>query len=101
VDDRVEAAKRVRLLGDVAHRIQAREVAGHNRFGSRQCGARIVGAGFIACVQHDAMPLLEQKARGHQPQSVRRSGDEDARLVDSSNKEAPILRACCPPRDAM
>ncbi len=84
MNDRIEAAKRIRLLRDIARFSDARQIAGHDRFRLRQRAARIVGARSIARVKHDRMTLFGKQLRGHQTESIGRTCDEDTSHVPSS-----------------
>ena len=81
VNDRVEAPERIDLGRHVPGRGDRGEIAGHDRFGLGRGLPCVRGAGVVARVQDDLVPLVGEKPPDHQPKAIGRSGDEDARHI--------------------
>ena len=79
VNDGVESAERVDLGRQVLRRGDARKVADDDRFGLGQGLFGVRGAGVVARMQDDLVPLIGEKLADHQSETVGRTGDEDAR----------------------
>jgi hypothetical protein len=90
VNDRVEAAEAIDLIGQASRLRDAGEIADHDGFRGREAAPRIVGSRGVPGVEHDPVPRLEQQPAGHEAQSVGRASDEDARhriSVESTAEE--------------
>ena len=74
-----KCAQRVDLGSQIFRGGDAREVAGHDRFGLGGGLLRVRGASLVARMQDDAMALIGEKLADHEAKPVGRTGDEDAR----------------------
>ena len=77
MDNGVEAPKRIRLFCDAPSACDGRNIADDNVSSAKRVPG-ILGARGVAGVQYDVMALLRKQPAGHQPQSFRRSCNEDA-----------------------
>ena len=92
--------ERVDLGRQVLRRGDAREVADDDGFGLGQGLLGVRGAGVVARMQDDLVPLIGEKLADHQAETVGRTGDEDARhavlpmlrLPGHIGRPAPRLR---------
>jgi hypothetical protein len=78
VHDGVIGSCRVRLPGQLADGCDAGQIPDHHALGSGSRSKRVAAAGLIAGVEDHLLAARDQFLGCPQPQSVRRSGDDDA-----------------------
>ena len=83
VDDGIETAKLVDLVGHGFRLRDARQIADDDVLRAGGLPAGLVRARGAAGVQHDLVPLFDQKLGGHLSKAVGGAGDEDARHHES------------------
>jgi hypothetical protein len=76
VNHRVERTQTVRLVGERAGLLDARQVPDHDAAGLGRRGLRVSGAALVAGVEDDLVTAGKQSLRGHEAETVRRSGDQ-------------------------
>src|SRR5580698_8571771 len=78
VDDRIEGAKRIDLLGNNSGLCDAAQISHNHCLRLRDVPLSLLSAGLAASVQDHLMPLADKQLRSHFSEAVRRSGNEYA-----------------------
>ena len=77
MDDGVEAPDRVGLLGHGSHAGDRDDIADDDLGRVRKRPSRDLATIGVPRMQHDFMALASQALARHEPEAIRRSGDED------------------------
>ena len=86
VNYRIEAAKRVDLLGDGRRSVDCREITADDRDSAGRSREAIATSSRVPSVQYDPMAPLDQQSGRHQTETIRRS------RYEYTCQPAPLVR---------